>query len=573
MQQDLSERTARCEYRAAAHIAGPPRRPSGWTDIEFRSVLSPATRLVLSGFVLANGVITLALMGWLLLPTHVPEPGYVGLVNWQVTAARLCFCLMIGVEAIKVCQNLAVWLLAYHVKNPVPVMAPTELKVAMLTTIVPSREPVHLVERTLRAMKKMDYPGPVDVWILDEEDSPGVREMAARLDVRHFTRKGRPQYNQPSGAFRARTKSGNHNAWRAEHESDYDVVCQMDPDHVPFPCLLERTLGYFRDPNTAFVVGPQVYGNIYDTFVSRGASVQQYVFSGVIERAGNGLDAPLLIGTNHLYRPAAWQQIGGYQDSVTEDHLTGMRVLGTVNPATNHRWRGVYTPDVLAIGEGPRTWTDYFNQQKRWAYGIWEIKSKPRLREGIRLSARQRLLFGMVQFYYPSVAAHVLLGGLSTMGYLLLDVSPARVSGSMWLGLWASSTVSWFTLWLWLRRFNLAAHERRDAGLHGIALTLLAGPIYVAAGVAALLRRPLRYVVTPKGGMRSQDSVATFRLHVTWAIVAAAVLAASMLLDSDHPVLRVWALLALLTGLTPPLAVAASRAARGSAARRRTGET
>ena len=146
------------------------------------------------------------------------------------------------------------------------------------------------------------------------------------------------------------------------------------------PYFLERTLGYFRDPDVAFVVAPQVYGNMYDNWIAHGASVQQYLFSGVVERGGNGLDAPLLIGTNHLYRPAAWAQIGGYQDSIIEDHLTSMRIHGSVNPATDRKWKGVYTPDVLAIGEGPTSWSDYFNQQKRWSYGIWEILLRRRRR-------------------------------------------------------------------------------------------------------------------------------------------------------------------------------------------------
>jgi cellulose synthase (UDP-forming) len=557
---------ARRAYLDADDLAGPLRAPGADGRIEYRSVLRRPDRFVLTGLVLANGVVTVVLIGWLLRPEHIPEPGYLGFVDWQVTAARVCFCLVIGVEAIKVMQNVAVWLLTYFAKDPLPLEPPDGLRVALLTTIVPSREPVELVARTLSAMKEVRYPGQVDVWILDEEDSAQVREMADRLGVRHFTRKGRPAYNQQSGPYRSRTKAGNHNAWRAEHESGYDIVCQMDPDHVPFPCLLERTLGYFRDPDTAFVVGPQVYGNLYETFVARGASVQQYVFSGIISRAGNGLDAPLLIGTNHLYRPAAWQQIGGYQDSVTEDHLTGMRVLGTANPATGNRWRGVYTPDVLAIGEGPTSWTDYFNQQKRWAYGIWEIKMKRRLRAGIRLSRPQRLLFGMVQFYYPSVAAHVLLGSVSTVGYLLLGVSPAQVDGTTWLGLWSLSMTNWFVLWVWLRRFNLAAHERREIGLHGIALTLLTGPIYVAAGVAALLRRPLTYMVTAKGGLRSADAPSTFWLHIAWAAAAAAVLAASFLLGNDHAALRVWAMLVLVIGVIPPLGAVLARAEwKGSA--------
>lgn len=556
------------EYRAAASVAG-PLRPAGDGDqrVGYRSLMRGPDRLMLTLFVVVNAVVTLSFIGWLLLPEHVPEPGYVGFVEWDVAAARICFCLMIGVEVIKLSQQLALWLLAYHIKDPVPLEARAGLRVALLTTIVPSKEPIELVEPTLVAMTQVVYPGTVDVWILDEEDSPEVRALAGRLGVRHFTRKGRAEYNQPSGPFRSRTKAGNHNAWRAEHESGYDIVAQMDPDHVPFPCMLERTIGYFRDPDTAFVVAPQVYGNLHESFVARGASVQQYVFSGIIERAGNGLDAPLLIGTNHLYRPAAWRQIGGYQDSITEDHLTGMRVLGTVNPATGNPWRGVYTPDVLAIGEGPTSWTDYFNQQKRWAYGIWQIKLSPHLRAGIRLSLRQRVLFGLVQFYYPSVAAHAVFGGISTAGYLLLGVSPARVDGLTWFVLWVTSILTWYSLWLWLRRYNLAPHERRDLGLRAIALTLLTGPIYVVAGLAALFRRPMRYAVTAKGGLSSVDSPRTFAVHSLWATAAAAVLALSLLMEYDHPAIRVWVIVVFLIGVCPPLA--ATVRARSTAAQRR----
>ncbi|NUT49043.1 MAG: glycosyltransferase, partial [Saccharothrix sp.] len=409
--------------------------------------------------------------------------------------------------------------------------------------------------RTLRAMKEIEYPsGTVDVWILDEGDDPAVKEMAARIGVHHFTRKGRPEYNQAEGEFRAKTKSGNHNAWRAEHEFEYDVVAQMDPDHVPLPCFLERTLGYFRDPDVAFIVAPQVYGNLYDNWVVHGAAIQQYMFSGVVERGGNGLDAPLLIGTNHLYRPAAWRQIGGYQDSIIEDHLTSMRVQATVNPATGNRWKGVYTPDILAIGEGPTSWTDYFNQQKRWSYGIWEILLNRRMRKGIRHTARQRVLYGLVQFYYPSVAVTSVLGTLATASYLLFGISTMRVGALPWVVLWSASMGSWVLLWLWLRsRYNLAEHERREIGFSGVALTLFAGPVYVAAAVAALLRRPLAYAVTAKGDLRSAESLATFRLHMLWAGISGGLIAASFVFSHDQGLLRFWAGLSLFTGVTPPL--------------------
>jgi cellulose synthase (UDP-forming) len=545
-------------YAGCSEIAGPlDFSPDPW--VEFRPVARPSQRLTLTLLVALNALAGLVFIGWLLMPAHVPGPGVLGMGGWKLGVARFSFCVVVAVEMIRLVQNFAVWVFASKAADPVPKAPRAGLRVAMLTTIVPDKEPLHVAERTLRAMLAVRYRGRVDVWILDEGNDPRVKEMARRLGVLHFSRKGIPEFNQPSGQFRAKTKAGNHNAWRYQFERHYDVVAQMDPDHAPLPCFLKRTLGYFRDPDVAFVVAPQVYGNMYENWVAHGASVQQYLFSGVVERGGNGLDAPLLIGTNHLYRPSAWKEIGGYQDAMVEDHMTGMRVQGTVNPKTGDNWLGVYTPDVLAIGEGPASWTDYFNQQKRWAYGIWEILLKPKIKAGVRLERRQRLLYGLVQFYYPSVAATTLLGTVATSIYLLLGITAISMDGGQWLALWSASMISWLILWLWLRRFNLARHERREIGVLGMVLALFAGPVYVAAGVRALLRRPLVYTVTAKGSLRSTDSFKTFRLHVLWAAAALALLAASFLLHHDLVALRIWASLAVIAGLGPPVIALSGR--------------
>jgi len=550
---------ARIAYADCSEIAGPLVTPENeHSPVQFRRVGSLGTRVILTLLVLVNVATGAALVAWLLQPDHVPGVLPSSLATWQLTLARIGFTLVVSVEMIRLTQNFTVWLFAFKASDPIPTTPPIGLRVAILTTIVPDKEPIEVVERTLRRMRNIVYCGEINVWILDEGDNPAVKSMAARLGVRHFSRKNRPEYNQPAGPFRARSKAGNHNAWRAEHEHDYDVVAQMDPDHVPLPNFLERTIGYFRDPDVAFVVAPQVYGNMFDNWLVHGASVQQYLLSGVVERGGNGLGAPLLIGTNHLYRPDAWRQIDGYQDSIIEDHLTSMRVQAAINPASGNHWKGVYTPDVVAIGEGPTSWADYFNQQKRWAYGIWEILLTRSKRMPRELSARQRLLYGLVQFYYPSVASSTLFGNLATALYLLTGITAIEINGHAWLGLWSASMASWFALWFWLRRFNIAAHEREEVGVPGMALALFAGPIYVSAAIAALFRRPLAYAVTAKGKLRTTESIGTFRLHLMWAAVAAALLVASRLLHHDYIALQVWCCLTLFTGIAPPLIAALS---------------
>ncbi|GAA2365419.1 glycosyltransferase family 2 protein [Dactylosporangium salmoneum] len=548
-------------YEACNEITGPLTRPAlAHRPVAFRKVGGAWRRVMLSLLIAANFLTGLVFVGWLLLPEHIPgaralsaDPG-----DWHVIVARVAFCFVVLVEAVRMLQNFAVWVFAWQARDPVPMLPEPGLRIAMLTTIVPAKEPIDVVERSLRAMQKVRYDGRVDIWILDEGDDPRVKAMCRRLGVHHFSRKGRPEFNQEHGAFRAKTKSGNHNAWRATHEHAYDVVAQMDPDHVPLPSFLERTLGYFRDPDVAFVVAPQVYGNMYDNWVVHGASVQQYLFSGLIERGGNGLDAPLLIGTNHLYRPSAWGQIDGYQDSIIEDHLTSMVVMGAGNAATGGRWKGIYTPDVIAVGEGPTSWTDYFNQQKRWAYGVWEIllrRSRPHLRN---LRAGQRLCYGLVQSYYPSVALSAVSGVIATGTYLSLGINAADIQWQLWLALWAASMGTWAVLWLWLRRFNLARHERKEIGLHGMALALFAVPVYTAAGLAALARRPLAYAVTAKGRLRSADGAKTFRTHFIWACVGAALIGTSLIAGYDSIALRFWASLSIVVGVVPPLIAYAS---------------
>jgi cellulose synthase (UDP-forming) len=358
----------------------------------------------------------------LILPANLPRllPGSYG----QDALAIAGLAAMVLLQLI---AGLRTWSLTYfaaRARDPVPMKPKAGLRVAVLTTIVPGKEPLELVMTTLRAMKRIRHEGRLDVWLLDEGNDPEVRRRCKELDVRHFSRKDQPQWNQSGGEFKTKTKHGNHNAWRSVHELDYDVVAQMDPDHVPYPNFLERTSGYFADPDTAFVVAPQVYGNLTESFVARGAAELAYIFHGIIQRGGNGHGAPLLIGTNHLYRPATFRQIGGYQDCIIEDHLTSMVVYGSVNPVTKNNWRGVYTPDVLAVGERPATYADFFSQQKRWAYGIWEIvrQHTPRLLPRMA-SRRQRLSFFALQTHYPTTAIAWLAGIFVTAVYLICGIT------------------------------------------------------------------------------------------------------------------------------------------------------
>jgi cellulose synthase (UDP-forming) len=498
--------------------------------VRFRSIFSPKNRITIRSFAALLATVNLIFLIWFINPSHL-------VTNKNTILSVLsiaCFCSVLIIELIRILQATIISILTMCAVDPIPMQPAANQRIAILTTIVPSKEPLEMVVRTLQAMKQIHYDGAIDVWILDEGNDPEVQRIARKLGIKHFSRKGIVEFNQTAGPYREKSKAGNHNAWRAIHEAEYDFVAQMDPDHIPFPNFLERTLGYFNDPNTGFVVAPQVYGNQQQNWIARASASQAYLFHGILQRAGNAFGSPLLIGTNHIYRTKAWAQIDGYQDSVIEDHLTSMTLNGTFNPVTGNKWRGVYTPDIVSVGEGPTSWQDYFSQQKRWSYGIWEILLKHSHKLDHNLKPGQSFFYVAMQFFYPSVAISWILGFIVSALYFTLAIQPLKVGNLDWLILWGASFCLQLGSFLWLNRFNLNEHEKHHGGVDALLLTLFTAPVYTLAALRAVTGKTLHYAVTAKGALRSSDSYHTFMTHLQWTFVSIALLLTGIVDHHEH---------------------------------------
>jgi cellulose synthase/poly-beta-1,6-N-acetylglucosamine synthase-like glycosyltransferase len=485
---------------------------------------------------------------WMMLPVHWPHHGsgvpqlasYVMVFNTGVIG------LLALINVTTLCRA------SLAARDPVPVRHEPGTRIAFVTTIVPDREPLEMVARTLAAARRIRHDGTLDVWLLDEGCDPAVAAVCKELGVHHFSRRGIRRWNQPDGPHREKSKHGNYNAWLDAHGDDYEFLISVDPDHVPFRCFAERFLGYFRDPDVAFVIGPQVYGN-YRGFVARAAESQQFLFHSLLQRAGNRSRTPMLVGTNNAIRLSALKEAGGFRDSITEDMATSLAVHVRRNPATGGRWASVYTPDLVAVGEGPETFTDYFTQQYRWSRGTDDVLLTRFWRLAHKLSPRQLVHYGLLMSYYPTTALAWTLGVLNSLLYLTLSTGGLTVPMHLWLMLYVDAAALQVGLYFWNRRHNVSPHERQgSSGLAGMFISTLSTPIYVSSLAASLLRRKRGFVVTAKGSERSADTLATFRLHLRWAVVIALPLIASLAVHSiASPWMYLWSLLTLAVCLVP----------------------
>ncbi|MBC9711392.1 glycosyltransferase [Streptomyces sp. TRM66268-LWL] len=539
------------DYDTHSRIAGPLTEPDGAAyRVQYTKLLSREPHRIRAVLLMTLApVLTGILLVYLVWPTHWTkrEGGDQWLVYLDVT-------MLVAIGLIELFMLINVVSIAHATmvaRDPIPVRAEPGTRVAFLTTYVPGKEPISMVRGTLEGAMKMRHDGHLDVWLLDEGDDPEAKALCAELGVRHFTRKGVPEWNRDKGVHKAKTKHGNYNAWLAMHGKDYEFFASVDTDHVPMPNFLERMLGYFRDPDIAFVVGPQVYGN-YQPAVTKAAESQQFLFHALIQRAGNRYKAPMFVGTNNAVRIAAVKQVGGLYDSITEDMATGFELHRTKNPLTGHHWRSVYTPDVLAVGEGPESWTDFFTQQMRWSRGTYETLIKQYWRAPFKMPLGRLFNYSLMLVYYPMTAVNWVLGILSCVLFLWFGASGTQVAASIWLMLYSDAAALQVGLYLWNRRHNVSPHEPEGSGgLAGMAMSALSAPIYAKSLGEAVLRRPSRFVVTPKGGDASPDRVLTFRIHLFWAAILASSLVASFVLGHTHVAMRTWATLALVISLAP----------------------
>lgn len=112
-------------------------------------------------------------------------------------------------------------------------------------------EDEELVRISIRDAKAIRYPHPLDlkIHVLDDGKRALMRQVAAEEGVNYITR-----------ASNIGFKAGNLRNALENTGGDFIIIC--DADTRLFPTILEHTMGYFRDPDVAWVQTPQWFFDI-----------------------------------------------------------------------------------------------------------------------------------------------------------------------------------------------------------------------------------------------------------------------------------------------------------------------
>ncbi|WP_096785461.1 glycosyltransferase family 2 protein [Rhodobacter sp. CZR27] len=323
-------------------------------------------------------------------------------------------------------QLYFVIVLFYAHRSSAPDPVPGRWRVAMIVTKTPS-EPFPVVRRTLEAMLAQDYPH--DTWLADEDVTPETAAWCAAHGVKISCRKGRADYHRAVWPRRTRCKEGNL-AFFYDHWGyrDYDIVAQLDADHVPQPGYLREILRPFADPGVGYVSAPSICSaNAGESWAARTRLHTEATFHGVFQTGYAGLLAPMCIGSHYAVRTRALKEVGGLGPELAEDHSTSMLMNAG-------GWRGVHAIDAIAFGDGPANVADLATQEFQWSRSLLSLLLSHTPRYLGRLPARLKFLFVACQLWYPMFAVVMVMMYVAPMLALLLDMRFADVTFPAFIG-------------------------------------------------------------------------------------------------------------------------------------------
>jgi cellulose synthase/poly-beta-1,6-N-acetylglucosamine synthase-like glycosyltransferase len=314
---------------------------------------NPIGQLFLGTYVSAAGAY-LAFAGYLTFAAGLSIPGRVASILLLILETLALF--ISGYFAFEGCDVLCRTRATRQIAAPDPRYRP------MVCLQVPAfSEPPDMLIETIRSLEAIDYPN-LEILVVDN-NTPDRETWQPVADYCEGRERVRFLHIEAEGF-----KAGALNVVMARHmRPDVEIIGVVDADYLVDPEYLRKTVGYFADPNVAFVQTPQDYREYRgDRYLTACYDAYNYFFRASMP-SRNHRNSIIFAGTMGLIRRDVLDQLGGWpQWCITEDSETSLRMLMA-------GYSGVYIGESMGRGVMPLTFAALKRQRFRWCFGGIQI--------------------------------------------------------------------------------------------------------------------------------------------------------------------------------------------------------
>jgi cellulose synthase/poly-beta-1,6-N-acetylglucosamine synthase-like glycosyltransferase len=300
------------------------------------------------------------------------------------------------------------------VRDPDPSYQP---KVSL--QIAAYNEPPDMLIATIRSVEQIDYPN-LEVLVIDNN----TQDPDVWRPVEDYCR-DRPRVRFVHVDDWPGYKAGALNHLLNEHTApDAELVGVIDADYQVDPQYLASVVGYFADPNLAFLQTPQDFREFEgDAYLTACYDAGEYFFHTTMP-SRNERNSIIFAGTMGLIRRSVLDDLDGWDEwCITEDAQTSLRIL-------MKGYDGLYIERSFGKGIMPLTFAALKSQRFRWCFGgiqilrrHWRDLIPGRRTEANRLTDAQRLdyLFGGLHWFNDLVYLGFTVVLLASAALLLLE--------------------------------------------------------------------------------------------------------------------------------------------------------
>ena len=239
---------------------------------------------------------------------------------------------------------------------------PRSVYAPSVSVIVPAYNEEKVIVKTITSLLTQDYPGPLEVVVVDDGSPDSTYEIAEHAYARH------PQvsvYTKPNGG---KASALNFGIDRARGE----IVIGLDADTVFLPNTTAELVAPLADPKVGAVAGNAKVGNRVN-IVTQWQAVEYVTSQNLDRRAFALLDCITVVpGAVGAWRRALVLEVGGFSDdTLAEDQDLTLEI----------RRRGysvAYADRAIAYTEAPDTLRGLAKQRFRWSFGTLQCMWKHR---------------------------------------------------------------------------------------------------------------------------------------------------------------------------------------------------
>ena len=252
-----------------------------------------------------------------------------------------------------------------------------------VSILIPACDAEATIADTVRSIANQDYPGPFEVFVIDNGSSDRTAAIVDACDHEWLR-----LLRQPINAGKSAALN------RGLDEARFDLVVTLDADSYLYRDALRNLVErYMSDPpNTRAVAGTMLVRNSRKNWVTKAQEWDYFHGIAAIKRVQSLYQGTLVAqGAFSLYDRATLREVGGWASCVGEDIVLTWAML-------RRGWRVGHAEDACCFMKAPETLREFVGQRQRWARGVIEaFRQSP----GILFEPRLSTLFVWWNLLFP----------------------------------------------------------------------------------------------------------------------------------------------------------------------------